>query len=238
VIYCRSVGSTNELARELAAAGAAEGTLVLADEQTAGRGRLGRSWLSPAGSSLLLSLIFRPPWTPQQAGRLTMICSLAAAEAIEAQTGLTVNLKWPNDVLIGGRKVGGVLAELSVMGDVLDYVVAGLGLNVNFDPAQMPQLGNSATSLARELGRPVSRLELLSAFLRRVESSYRRALAGWMPHEAWAARLETLGRWVQVITPAGQEDGLAEAVDADGALLLRRADGTPVRVLAGDILSG
>lgn len=235
VVYRRSVGSTNELAGELAAAGAEEGTLVLADEQTAGRGRLGRSWLAPAGSSLLLSLLFRPSWTPPQAVRLTMICSLAAAEAIEEQTGLHVNLKWPNDVMIDGKKVGGVLTELSVIGGVLDYAVVGVGLNVNFDPSLTPQLSDSATSLLRESGRPVSRLSLLAALLGQVESNYGRALAGWMPHQAWSARLETLGRWVQVVTPNGQEEGLAETVDADGALLIRRSDGRPVRVLAGDV---
>ena len=125
------IGSTNDVAHERAAAGAAEGLLVLADEQTAGRGRLDRRWWAPPGSSLLMSLLLRPPLPPGQAGQLTMCLGLAAAEGVEAVTGLQPALKWPNDLLLGGRKLGGMLSELRLDGERLAYAVLGLGVNVN-----------------------------------------------------------------------------------------------------------
>ena len=129
--YAPQVGSTNDIAKELAAQGAPEGALVITDEQTEGRGRMGRRWLAPPNTSLLMSLIFRPDLPPDEANRLVMTVGLAAAEAIEAQTELTVNVKWPNDLLISGAKVAGILAESGLIADQLDYVVVGAGINVN-----------------------------------------------------------------------------------------------------------
>ena len=242
VVYCPSVGSTNDVAKELAEEGAPEGTLVIADEQTAGRGRLGRRWLAPKGSSLLMSLLFRPPLTPHQAGRLTMICSLAIADAIEEVTGLRTGLKWPNDILLGGRKAGGILTELGTTGERLDYAIVGVGLNVNLDVAQFPEIAPTATSLSRELGQEVPRLELLWAILAEIEERYLRLRAeqpphagGYLPHEEWAARLVTLHQQVRVTTPQGVLEGWAEGVDADGALILLLPDGRRRRLLAGDV---
>lgn len=233
-----TLDSTNDFLAKLAEEGAPEGTLVSADEQTAGRGRLDRSWLAPAGSCLLFSLLFRPAFlAPAQAQRLTMTCSLAAAEAIEAETGLEVGLKWPNDLLVGGRKLGGILTELATQGTALDYVIVGIGLNVNVDfrAGGDPALADSATSVAQEMGRPFPRLPLFLAVLRRIDERYLALQEGDSLHGEWAARLVTLGQPVQVTTAEGQYTGRAVGVDEDGALLLRLPDGATVRILAGDV---
>ena len=239
VIYYRSIGSTNDVARELAAQGAPEGTLVIADEQTAGKGRLGRRWLAPPGTSLLMSLLFRPHFLASyQAQRLTMICSLAIVEAIEALTGLTAAIKWPNDIVVQGKKAGGILTELGSTGEGLDYVIVGLGLNVNLDfraVEAMGELAATATSLSQELGREVSRLALLWRILENVEGRYQRLQVGELPHGEWAYRLITLHNHIIVNTPQGLVEGWAEGVDADGALILRTDCGGRQRVLAGDV---
>ena len=221
--------------KELAAQGTPEGTLVVADEQTAGKGRLGRKWLAPAGTSLLLSLLFRPDLAPYQAQRLTMICSLAIADAIEGLTGLPVGLKWPNDIFIHGKKAGGILTESGTTGGRLDYIVVGMGLNVNLAISTIPELKDIATSLSQELGQQVSRLELLWKILEGIETRYNSLRRGESPHEEWAARLINLGRQVQVATPQGVLVGWAEGVNADGALILRTPDGQRKWILAGDV---
>ncbi len=235
IVYYSSLGSTNELLKGLAAQGVPEGTLVIADEQTAGKGRLGRKWLAPPGTSLLLSLLFRPDLAPNQAQRLTMLCSLAIADAIEGLTGLPAGLKWPNDIFIRGRKAGGSLTESGTTGGCLDYVVVGMGLNVNLDISALPELRGMATSLSQELGREVPRLELLWKILAGIEMRYESLRRGESPHEEWAARLINLGRQVQVTTPQGALAGWVEGVDADGALILRTPDGQRKRILAGDV---
>jgi len=234
VVYPR-VGSTNDEAKRLAEDGAPEGTLVVADEQTAGRGRLQRTWWAPAGTALLMSLILRPDLAPHQAQRLTMLCSLAVCDAIAGTTGLVPAVKWPNDVLLRGRKVCGILTELGIKGTRLVYAVVGMGVNVNVNFGGAGELTLTATSLAQELGREVSRLELLRAILINIEERYTRLRAGESPHAEWAARLATLGQRVIVTTPTEQLSGIAEGVDADGALLLRDENGVLRPILAGDV---
>lgn len=235
VHYHAVIGSTNDEARRLAAEGAPEGTLVIADSQTAGRGRLGRRWFAPAGTSLLFSLIFRPPLAPAQAQRLTMCAGLAVAEAVHEEVGLEVGLKWPNDIVWEGRKLGGILTELETEGERLVYAVVGVGLNVNLDASALPPLLMPATSLAAALGRPVERLALLLAILARWEEHYRRLRQGHSPYREWAARLITTGQNVQVSLGEEVKEGLAIGVDADGALLLRRDDGQVERIWGGDV---
>jgi len=230
------LGSTNDEARRLARAGAPEGTLVIAEHQTAGRGRLDRRWEAPPGSSLLLSLIFRPAFAPARSQLLTMICGLAAVEAVEATTGIAVGLKWPNDVVAGGAKLGGILAELELRDQAIAHAVVGLGLNVNVGPDDLPgDLLQPATSLSQLLGAPVPRLPLLQAFLRAVERRMLALAAGQLIHEEWAARLVTLGQEVTVSGAGPTLRGRAEGVSPDGALLVRRADGRLETVLAGDV---
>jgi len=187
---------------------------------------------------LLLSLLLRPTFlAPHQAQRLAMVCSLAVCDAVAEVTDLAAVIKWPNDVLIGGRKVCGLLAELGVAASRLDYVVVGIGINVNagFGDSDTPVLIASATSLRAELGEEVSRQRLLAVLLRCVEARYGRLQAGVLPHNEWQLRLVTLGQEVRVTMPDRMLVGRATGVDADGALLVQRPDGEVERVLAGDV---
>jgi BirA family biotin operon repressor/biotin-[acetyl-CoA-carboxylase] ligase len=235
-VYLPEVDSTNDEARRLARAGALDGTLVIADYQRSGRGRLDRRWEAPPGSCLLLSLVFRPLLAPHQVQRLTMACGLAVTDAIESETGLKAGLKWPNDVMLGCAKAGGILTELELDGNRLDFAIVGIGLNVNLDPGRLPAaLIVPGTSLSQGLGREVARLPLLWALLQAIEARYLRLKAGESPHAEWAERLVTLGRPVTVSGTGLLLEGLAEGVDANGALLVRRADGNLETVLAGDV---
>ena len=245
------IGSTNDVVHELAVAGATEGLLVLADEQTAGRGRLDRSWWAPPGASVLMSLLLRPALSARMAGQLPMCLGLAAVEGIEDVTGLRPALKWPNDVVWDGRKLGGMLTELRVDGERLDYAVLGLGLNVNltFDeppgrcreamaasaPIIPETFSTTAVSLRMAAGRPVDRAALVIALLERCEAWYERLLSGESLHTAWAARLDTLGRQVVVALPAETLTGVAVGVTPEGALIVRRPDGTDETIWAGDV---
>lgn len=232
----RSVGSTNDVAKELAKEGAAEGTVIVAEEQTRGKGRWGRKWLAPRSSSLLVSIILRPALSFFRLPWLTMASSLAVARAVEDITGLSVQFKWPNDILLESKKAGGILVEVGISGDILDYAVVGLGLNVNLDVRQIPEIADTATSISMQLGPRVSRLALLRSFLESMEKEYRLVQQGESPRERWASRLSLPGHKVQVTTPSGQESGWVEGVDADGSLILRRDDGTRVHIVNGDLI--
>jgi len=233
--------STSDILKKRAAEGAPEGMIVVADEQSAGRGRLDRRWLAPAGTSLLLSILFRPQLVPSHANRLTMLCALAASDALEAVARLPVDLKWPNDLVVqrhpgrGWRKLGGILTESGLSGQRLAFVVVGIGLNVNVPRECLSGLAPDATSVLAETGGKVDRAALLAALLAGVETRYRRLQAGESPHGEWSARLATLGRRVEVISATGPLSGVAEGVDEDGALWVRADDGSRHRLLAGDV---
>jgi BirA family biotin operon repressor/biotin-[acetyl-CoA-carboxylase] ligase len=236
VAYWPEIASTNDEAKRLAREGAPEGTMVIADYQTKGRGRLDRGWVAPRGSSLLMSIVFRPELAARQIQRVTMSCGLAVADAIEQQTGLRAGLKWPNDIVIAGAKAGGILTEIEVKGTEVEFAVVGMGLNVNLDPALLPaDMPVAATSLCHQFGADVPRLLLLWSVLEKVEERYSRLRVGKSPAEEWAARLVTLGKAVTVSGTGPAVEGVAESVDEDGALLVRLADGCLETVLAGDV---
>jgi BirA family transcriptional regulator, biotin operon repressor / biotin---[acetyl-CoA-carboxylase] ligase len=228
-----------------ARAGAGDGFLVVAEEQTAGRGRLGRSWWAPPGTCLLLSLLLAParagvPLPLRRAGQLTMCLGIGTVEAIAQVTGVSARLKWPNDVLAGGRKLGGMLSELSAVEDQLDYAVLGLGLNVNLDFAAAgapADLTLTATSLLAETGRPVDRLALLASILRGTEHWYGLALRGDPVHGAWAEKLDTLGRRVRVSLLDGFVEGVAAGVTPEGGLLVQDDAGEVRTIWSGDVTS-
>jgi BirA family biotin operon repressor/biotin-[acetyl-CoA-carboxylase] ligase len=238
IVYVPRVGSTNDIARDRARAGAKEGLLVLTEEQLTGRGRHGRRWEAPFGSSLLVSLLLRPTFLPpERAFLLTVLACLAIDRAISRQTGLQLEIKWPNDLLLDGRKVCGILVELEGKAGQLDWAVLAWGLNVNVDVSPHEELAETATSLALKLGRPLARLPLLWACLEEVEILYEALKAGqgerlW---STWRSRLSTLGQTVQVATPEETFTGQALDVTPDGSLLVRRDDGTTVQVVAGDV---
>lgn len=235
VVYYEQIGSTNDVARALADAGEAEDALVIADAQSAGRGRLGRSWVAPARSSLLMSLILRPDLPPHHAPRVTMAVALGACEAIRAATGLPAQIKWPNDLQIRGKKFAGILAESGIVGEKLENVIVGIGVNVNFDPAAIAGIPPDATSIAIELGKPLPRAPLAQAILRDIEAQYVRLRAGENLRDEYKNRLATLGQTVHAQTAQGVVTGRAVDVNEDGALIVQRADGSLVQLQAGDV---
>jgi BirA family biotin operon repressor/biotin-[acetyl-CoA-carboxylase] ligase len=227
VRFYDSVDSTNDLALDWLRAGAAAGSVVAADEQRRGRGRLGRVWQTPPGAALAVSVILRPP--AAYAGQVTMLGALAIYDTLLALGADTVGIKWPNDVQVNRRKICGVLPEAVWDGSELVGVVLGIGLNVRVDFTDT-DLEDTAISLEPALGRPVDRVALLADLITRVESWQAR----WPDvFAAWRERLTTLGQTVSLLDGAIQ--GLAEAVDEQGALLVRQVGGDVRRVLAGDV---
>jgi len=272
IIFFSTIGSTNDVASTIAASGEREGAVVIADEQTAGRGRRGRAWFSPPGSGLYVSVVLTPVRARVDRTRATMLLPLAAgvalAEAVDAMTALPVVLKWPNDLLVARRKLGGILAEavsIDAHGrPVLDTrehsarglseresaseasgggaprelmnVVLGYGINVG-GTAYPPELGDRATSLESELGRPVDRVQLWVETLAAMSRRYEDLLAGRFDAilDAWRSRAPaSRGARVTWNTPEGPRAGVTEGIDEDGALLVR-AGGRVERIVAGEI---
>lgn len=242
LIYLPAVDSTNTYAAALARNGASEGALVTTDHQTAGRGRAGRVWKPLPNQQLILSFVLRPTFPPHF---LVMASALAVAGAIEATTPLQAEIKWPNDVLIGGRKVCGVLIETSD-----GVAILGMGLNANGSLAGDAELAARATTLAAATGHPIAREELAIALIRRLDTLYGELRDGGAEaqrdlRERWRARLVTLGRQTTIRQSAHAQpqdappieaiEGLAVDVNSDGALLLRRDDGQLVTITWGDV---
>ncbi len=232
VIYYPRLPSTMDKARRQAQEGASEGTVIVAEEQTAGRGRIKRTWLSPKGS-IALSIILYPEVS--YLSSLIMVASLGVAHAIEKVTGLKAQIKWPNDVLINNKKVCGILIESEVKGKRVDYAILGIGINVNIKLADFPEIQPLATSLSHELGREVSRLEVLRCLLAEIERLYLALPSGDSVYREWRDNLVTLGKKVQVRSEETTYEGIAESVASDGSLLLRQPDGSLTKVVAGDV---
>lgn len=229
-------GSTNDVARELARAGAPAGTLVVAERQTRGRGRLGRRWESPASLNLYLSLVLRPPLEADRPTQIPLVAGLATCEALRRWT--SAMLKWPNDVLIAGRKAAGILAEAETGGSKPPALVLGIGVNVNAGGEDFPpELRTTATSLRIAVGHPLDRAQVLVAVLDQLERWYERwARDGFAPLvPEWCARTAMLGRKVRVTAAAEVLEGVAVGLDESGALRLRDRHGREVAVRAGDV---
>jgi BirA family biotin operon repressor/biotin-[acetyl-CoA-carboxylase] ligase len=238
VVYFTETDSTNLRAQALGEAGAVEGTVVIADRQSAGKGRLGRQWFSPPGVNLYASVLLRPPISPRLAPQLTFVSALAVARAIEETSGLEPTVKWPNDILLGGRKVAGLLNELSAETERVHYVILGIGVNLNMTADQFPgDLRYPATSVALEKGEPVSRVAFARALFRHVEQLYELyLLKGFTPLlRAWESLFELTGQPAEVDCRERVLRGIVEGLDSDGALLLRLPNGETERILAGDV---
>jgi len=233
-LYFPSLTTTMDVARQEALGGTPEGTVIIADEQTAARGRLQRVWLTPQGN-IALSVILYPQ--REHLHTLIMVASLAVSSCIETVTGIKPDIKWPNDVLIRGKKVCGILIESDVRADRVSHAIIGTGINVNLDVTDFPEIHATATSLSHELGREVSRLSLVRELLKEIESYYLASSAGDTVYEQWRQRLITLGKEVRAASATGKTTlaGIAESVDRDGSLWLRLNDGSLSRVIAGDV---
>ena len=232
VIHYSSLSSTMEMARGEVRRGAPEGTVIIADEQTAGQGRMGRVWRSPKGS-VALSVILYPEvvFLPS----LIMVASLAVVYSIEEVTGLNSQIKWPNDILMAGRKVCGILVENEVRGSVVDYSIIGVGVNINLASAGLSEVLPPATSLSVELGREVPRLDFARQLLVELDRLYLSVSGGTSVCGEWRDRLVTLGKQVTATWGETKYEGVAESVAEDGSLFLRGADGSLTRIVAGDV---
>jgi len=229
--------STNRIAMELGYSGEPEGAVVLAEEQTGGRGRAGRSWHSERGTGIYATLLLRPRLAPVHAPLLTMLAGISARSAIQAQTELRVELKWPNDLLLDGLKVGGILTEMHAEPSLVRFVVIGIGINVNQEkfPAEISSL---ATSLRKVSGRTHSRLEILVRLLSQFESDYNRFLREGPPYVVERFQLESdfaSGKRVRVETGMESYLGISSGLSPEGLLLVKKDDGRLMTVIAGDV---
>jgi BirA family biotin operon repressor/biotin-[acetyl-CoA-carboxylase] ligase len=238
IVHYFRTDSTNAVALKLAAEGAEHGTVVVAEEQTAGRGRLGRAWYSEKSSGIYASIILRPPLAPAAAPVLTLMAGLAAQKAVSTVTGLAVDIRWPNDLLVNGKKVCGILTEMSAEVDRLHAVVLGIGINVNH--SSMPvELESIATSLRMEAHRGISRVQVLVALLREIERHYQLLLKNGNKAitERWeAASTFAHGKRVRVVNAAGDALATTTGVDPSGALKVQYDDGRQDSLVAGEVV--
>ena len=238
VFFVHEVDSTNEWAKRLAELGAKEGTVAVAEIQSAGHGRLGRKWFSPEGG-LWFSVVLRPEMSASEAAGLVFAAGLAVAEAIKEVFGLRVETKWPNDVLVDGRKISGILCEMSTKGEAVSYVVVGIGVNVNFDVAKtLPHtLQGTTASVQGLLGRKVRVEDLFGAILEKLDVTYdlyvKEGLAPIL--DMWKGFAMFLGREVEVVSDNEKSRGVALDIDTEGRLVLKLQDGSLKAFVAGDV---
>jgi BirA family biotin operon repressor/biotin-[acetyl-CoA-carboxylase] ligase len=232
ILYYRTLPSTMDFAKKLAREGMGEGVVVLCDEQTEGRGRQGRKWFASPSSSILMSVVFRP--TLEQLPQINMLASLAIVLTIKKVTGINSTIKWPNDVLIDGKKVAGILMENVFEGEALEAAVVGVGLNISLHVSAYPEISSIATSLSVETGRDFNRDDILRTLLEETDSLYQAVKRNEDVYHRWLPCVETLGKTVHIKSGNSVEEGLAESINPDGSLTLRRADGSLVTIVTGE----
>ncbi len=235
IVYHETIDSTMDAAFDLARGGAPEGTVVCAETQTQGRGRLGRLWVSPKGKGIYTSLILRPKISPLEVARLIFLSAVAVSWAIKTVTGLTSLIKWPNDLMVKNKKLAGILTELSTDIDQVKFVVIGIGVNVNTSVSSLPA---HTTSLKQETKHEQPRVALFQEMLRELEKRYLGLIReGFDPLlKEWKQLSTTLNRRVRVVDSSGFVDGQAVDIDRDGGLLIRQDSGIVVKKLAGDVV--
>jgi BirA family transcriptional regulator, biotin operon repressor / biotin---[acetyl-CoA-carboxylase] ligase len=239
ILFQPEVDSTNRRAREQCLRGAKEGTVILADSQSAGKGRLGRQWQSPAGANLYASIILRPSISPATAPQIPLVAGVAGANALARDTGLDARIKWPNDIFVHGKKVAGILSEMEAESNRIRFIILGVGVNVNWPKEEIPpDLRPVATSLRAEAGREFSRAEVAAEIFEDLEREYGLFLKeGFSPRlrEEWS-RLSWVNRkWVTLTMMEKKFEGQVLGLDTDGALLLRDREGKIQRFIAGDV---
>ena len=237
ILYFEEIGSTQDEARQLASKGAEEGLIVVAEKQSLGRGRLGRIWSSPSGMGIYLSIVLRPDLKPHDAIQIPLVAGVAVCQAIDSTTRLKPRIKWPNDIIAGGKKLGGILTEMSAEVDRIDFIILGIGINVNTPRELFPEeLSGVATSLVEETGQHITRVQLVQSLLWELEQLYDEFKAsGFGPaRERWKLLNNTIGSRVQI---SGGEELTGEAIDIDpnGALIVREENGNKRRIVAGDV---
>lgn len=235
--YLQTVDSTNDYAKKLAMDGGVHGLLVTAEYQMGGKGRRGRSWVTPAGTAIAMSLVLRPELEPVKASMLTLVAGLAVTEAIREVTGLDALLKWPNDVVVDGKKTTGILTEMTMKGTAIDFVILGIGINVNV-PQFPEEIRETATSLMLETGHEIDREQLIRACLEAFEKYYERFVAdGDLSglKEDYESVLANQDRQVRVLEPGNEYTGIARGIDELGQLLVEKEDGSVVKVYAGEV---
>jgi len=236
--YFQETESTNLRAKDLAEAGAPEGTVVIAERQTAGRGRRGRTWFSSPGNGIYATLVLRPAMPPMGAPRITLVTAVAIAEALLSQVDIGVRIKWPNDILVKGKKLAGILTEISTEMDAINYIIVGLGLNVNTPIENFPEeIKDRATSIYAETGERFSRIKLFRACLEQFEKYYELFKADGFPSimERWKQLSGIVGQKI-VVDVIGQEYlGKVVDIDADGVLILKDDQGRVHRIFSGDV---
>ena len=235
--YLQIVDSTNDYAKMMAMDGGVHGLLVTAEEQTGGKGRRGRAWVTPAGTAIAMSMVLRPQLAPEKASMLTLVAGLAVTEAIRKVTGLNALLKWPNDVVVNGKKTTGILTEMTMKGASIDFVILGIGINVNV--TEFPEeICDIATSLFLETGYLVDRAKLAASCLKFFELYYEKFMkAGDMSglKEAYEEVLINRNQQVRVLEPDNEYTGIARGIDELGQLLVEKEDGSVVKVYAGEV---
>lgn len=237
IYYFETIDSTNSYAKKMALDGAVEGTIVLSDEQTGGRGRLGRAWVSPPGTSISMSMLLRPDILPNEAAKITEITAASLANAISKVTGLDVGIKWPNDIIIDNKKVCGILTEMNAELNNINYVIVGIGINVNID--EFPEeISNIATSLKRIVGKDVSRKDIVINIVKEFEKLYYDFInTGSLDRtvEICKEKSVTLGKVVKIINK--KETIIAKAIDIteNGELVIKKDDGEIINVISGEV---
>ena len=237
VCYFPLIASTNAYAKELAQQGGAEGSLVIAEKQTKGQGRAGRQWHSPSYKNLLFSIIFRPPFSIDRVFSLTMLTALSLVDAIDNMTGLKTLIKWPNDVYLKDKKMAGILTEFSAHEKMVEYAIVGAGLNVNWDIGGKSGLNHLATSLAKEIGRPVSRVDLLVEILGLLERYYRLLLKGQdsFIYKRWNELSMVIGKEVLVDSSNDRIKARVKRINKNGALVIKDENGKEASIVCGDL---
>lgn len=237
LVYLEEVDSTNNYAKKLAEEGAPHGTLVVADYQSGGKGRRGRTWVMPHGKSIAMSLIIHPDIRPEKASMMTLVIGMAAAKAVREITGLKAGIKWPNDVVIEGKKISGILTEMSMEMERIHYVVIGIGINANY--TEFPEeIRQTATSLQLQLGKPVDRGAVICAVMKAFEAYYEKFMekeSMELLEEEYEQMLVNKDREVRVLEPQHEYNGIARGIDAAGRLLVERENGEITAVYAGEV---